>query len=166
MCNDYRSHVSLDDIGAEFGDLRIPLRFPAALPNLEPRDDIRITDIGAVVRSGADGQAELSTMRWSWPGPGGKPVYNFRSEGREFGHGRCLVVADGFYEFTSAPGAAKGARKAKWLFTMTGAPWFCMASLSRQNPDRGDAFTMRTTEPGTYAPPYHNRQTPLLGSGW
>jgi putative SOS response-associated peptidase YedK len=36
--------------------------------------------------------------RWSWPGPDAKPVYNFRSEGREFGSGRCLIVADGFYD--------------------------------------------------------------------
>ena len=33
------------------------------------------------------------------PGPGGKPVYNFRSDGREFSSGRCLIVADGFYEW-------------------------------------------------------------------
>ena len=51
--------------------------------------------------------------RWSWPGSGGKPVYNFRSEGRRFeagrdsatgapgeGFGRCLIPLDAFFEFT------------------------------------------------------------------
>ena len=27
-------------------------------------------------------------------------VYNFRSDGRQFSSNRCLIVADGFYEFT------------------------------------------------------------------
>jgi putative SOS response-associated peptidase YedK len=53
--------------------------------------------------------------RWSWPGHG-KPVYNFRSDGREFRSGRCLIPADGFYEFTNPPDKTKK-RKDKWLFT-------------------------------------------------
>nr|WP_295660976.1 SOS response-associated peptidase family protein [Polymorphobacter sp.] len=85
--------------------------------------------------------AEMVQRRWSWvggsPGSGkaagqaagtaggkgtgraagqaGKPVYNFRSEGRRFDNGptqgRCLIPLDGFYEFTD-PGTAVAAHEA------------------------------------------------------
>jgi putative SOS response-associated peptidase YedK len=161
MCNDYRSRVELGTIGQEFNQLRIPLRFPEGLPNLEPRDDIRITDRAPIVRWGEAG-AELVQRRWSWPGPGGKPVYNFRSDGREFGSGRCLIVADGFYEFTTPLEPRKDKRKDKWLFTVLGEPWFCIAGLWRSNAEVGEAFTMLTTEPGPDVAPYHNRQIAVL----
>jgi putative SOS response-associated peptidase YedK len=168
MCNDYRSRVELGTIGQEFNDLRIPLRFPEGLPNMEPRDDIRITDRAAIVRwSGAspgsgEGSAELVQRRWSWPGPGGKPVYNFRSEGREFRSGRCLIVADGFYEFTTPAEPRADKRKDKWLFTVAGEPWFCIAGLWRATPEAGEAFTMLTTPPGPDVAPYHNRQIAVM----
>lgn len=164
MCNDYRSRVELGTIGQEFNQLRIPLRFPEGLPNLEPRDDIRITDRAPIVRASAAeaGAAELVVRRWSWPGPGGKPVYNFRSEGRTFDRGRCLIVADGFYEFTTpADAATKRARKDKWLFTLAAEPWFCIAGLWRDSP-AGEAFTMLTGAPGPDVAPYHSRQVVIL----
>ena len=48
----------------------------------------------------------MVTRRWSWPGPAGKPVYNYRTEGRRFGNwapasrgcGRCLIPLDAFYD--------------------------------------------------------------------
>jgi putative SOS response-associated peptidase YedK len=117
MCNDYRSHVDLDLIRRAFSDIEICIRFPEGAPNLAPRDDIRITDTAAIVRQGDElGTADLVQRRWSWPGPRGKPVYNFRSEGREFTSGRCLIPADVFYEFT-ASNDPKAKRKHKWLFT-------------------------------------------------
>lgn len=165
MCNDYANHVGAAEIGGAFSDIRIPLRFPGGIPNIEPRDDIRITDPGAVVRSAADapGTAELVTMRWSWPGQGGKPVYNFRSDGRTFREGRCLIVADGFYEFTTIEGAPRSARKAKWRFTLRDAPWFCIAGLWREAPAIGPTFTMLTAPPGPDVAPYHDRQIVVLG---
>lgn len=165
MCNDHRSRVPVERIVDEFSQLKIPLRFPQGLPNIEARDDIRITDRATVVRTGDADAAELLMMRWSWPGPAGKPVYNFRSEGRQFTSGRCLIVADGFYEFTTPEGAKKGARKRKWLFTRAGQPWFCIAGLWCNTPDVGDAFTMLTAEPGPDVAPYHNRQIVVLDRG-
>ena len=113
--------------------------------------------------------AELVIRRWSWPGPGGKPVYNFRSDGREFGNsargGRCLIVADGFYEFTTpevAPGAPKPRRKHKWLFTKPGEEWFCIAGLWRATAEVGEAYTMLTCPPGPDVAPYHGRQVVVL----
>ncbi|WP_324748772.1 SOS response-associated peptidase family protein [Sphingomonas sp. LY54] len=115
------------------------------------------------------GEAELIIRRWSWPGPGGKPVYNFRSDGREFGNsargGRCLIVADGFYEFTTpevAPGQPKPKRKHKWLFTKPGEEWFCIAGLWRATAEVGEAYTMLTCPPGPDVAPYHGRQVVVL----
>ena len=168
MCNDYRSRVELGTIGQEFNDLRIPLRFPEGLPNLEPRDDIRITDRAPIVRwngpatGPGQGAAELVQRRWSWPGQGGKPVYNFRGEGREFRSGRCLIVADGFYEFTTPDTPRPDKRKDKWLFSVAGEPWFCIAGLWRATAEVGEAFTMLTTPPGPDVAPYHNRQIAIM----
>ena len=99
--------------------------------------------------------------RWSWPGQNGKPVYNFRSEGREFTSGRCLIPADGFYEFTD-PADKKKKRKDKWLFTKTGEPWFCIAGIWRTDKDVGEAFTLLTAPPGPDIAPYHDRQIVIL----
>ena len=115
-------------------------------------------------------EAELVVRRWSWPGPGGKPVYNFRSDGREFGNGanggRCLIVADGFYEFTTPevePGQPKPKRKTKWLFTKPGEEWFCIAGIWRTTAEVGEAYTMLTCPPGPDVAPYHGRQVVVLG---
>jgi putative SOS response-associated peptidase YedK len=124
---------------------KIPIRFSEGKPNLEAREDIKITDTAPIVRM-VEGQpcaGELVQRRWSWPGPSGKPVYNFRSEGGEFSSGRCLIPADGFYEFTD-PADKKKRRKDKWLFTKTGEPWFCIAEIWRSVKYVGEAFTMVT----------------------
>lgn len=166
MCNEVRRTVALGQIRDDFSFTRIPLRFPEGAPNLGPLDSIRITDPNAIIRpsTGDEAGAELVVRRWSWPGPGGKPVFNMRSEGRDFGfsstRGRCLVVADGFYEYT-APADPKAKRKHKWLFTVKGEPWFCIAGLWRST-EIGEAFTLLTTEPGPDIAPYHNRQIALL----
>lgn len=170
MCNDIRNTIPTRAIEEAFAQLKIPLVFPTGLPNLEPREDIRITEAMPIIRRREDGDAELVHLRWSWPGPNGKPVYNFRSQGRRFTSGRCLIPTDGFYEFTDPePPAPKRARKTKWLFTMTGEPWFCIAGLWRPSP-MGEAFTMLTTEPGPDIAPYHDRQIVVLRpqdwAGW
>ena len=162
MCNLYSNKVAPDAIARAFGQLRIPLGFPEGLPNIEPRDEIRITDPAPIVRwNSAEAAAELVQRRWSWPGPGGKPVYNFRSDGREFGAGRCLIVADGFYEFTTPREPRADKRKDRWRFAVAGRDWFCIAGLWRTG-ESGEAFTMLTTEPGPDVAPYHNRQVAVL----
>jgi putative SOS response-associated peptidase YedK len=162
MCNEHRRLVALGQIPEDWSHTRIPLVFPEGLPNLAPLDSIRITDPTAIIRMDGEGaNAELVVRRWSWPGPGGKPVFNYRSEGREFPSGRCLIVADGFYEYT-APNEPGRKRKDRWLFTMAGEPWFGIAGLWRSS-DVGEACTMLTTEPGPDVAPYHNRQIVVLG---
>ncbi|HEY0625121.1 MAG TPA: SOS response-associated peptidase [Allosphingosinicella sp.] len=156
MCNDYSNKLDITQIAKMFEGLT----YPEGVPNLEPRDDIRITDRAPIVRASAAGY-ELVQRRWSWPGPGGKPVYNFRSDGRDFPNGRCIILADGFYEFTTHSDP-KSKRKHKWRFTLTGAEWFGIAGLWRAAPDVGEAFTMLTTEPGPDITPYRSRQVVVL----
>ncbi|MEA3065274.1 MAG: hypothetical protein QOJ27_1726 [Sphingomonadales bacterium] len=164
MCNLYSNKVAPDAIARAFDRLGIPLAFPEGLPNIEPRAEVRITERAPVVRWRGD-RAELVQRRWSWPGPGGKPVYNFRSDGREFGNsdrgGRCLIVTDGFYEFTTPAAPRADKRKDRWRFTVAGRDWFCIAGLWRTS-ESGEAFTMLTTEPGPDVAPYHNRQVAVL----
>lgn len=168
MCNEQRRRIALGQIREDWSQTRIPLRFPEGMPNLEPLDSIRITDRNAIIRAadhddgGAPPAAELVVRRWSWPGPRGKPVYNYRSDGRDLARGRCLIIADGFYEFTAPADPAKK-RKDKWLFTLNGHDWFCIAGLWRKDPQVGEAYTMLTCPPGADMAPYHDRQVVVLG---
>jgi len=146
-----------------FADLKIQIRFSEGTPNFQARDDVKITDTAPIVR-GVDGErnaGDLVQRRWSWPAPNGRPVYNFRSEGREFASGRCLIIADGFYEFTD-PDDKKKKRKDKWLFTRKDEPWFCIAGIWRPDKSVGEAFTMLTMDPGPDILPYHDRQIAIL----
>jgi putative SOS response-associated peptidase YedK len=163
MCNDFANRVSYRDIVHAFSHLKLPLLSPTPdrAPNLEPRDDIRPTDVAPVIRP-VEGGVEMVNLRWGLvpPRPKAPPVINFRSEGRRFTAGRCLIPASAFYEFT-------GSRypKTKWRFRRTGEDWFCIAGLWRQGqgPDGADArFTMLTTTPGPDVAPYHDRQVVVL----
>lgn len=159
MCNDFGNHVGFDEYARSFGAVGLPLRWPEMQPNLEPRDDIWPTDPAPVVRRRGDG-VELVRLRWGFPParPKAPPVINFRSEGRRFPVGRCLVPASHFYEFTGSRSP-----KIKWKFTKSGEEWFCIAGLWRAVLDGGgDAFTLLTTEPGPDVAPIHNRQVVVL----
>jgi putative SOS response-associated peptidase YedK len=161
MCNVYRLDKDPDAIRLLFADAGIPLDFPEGIPNFEPRD-IRITDRAPVVRFSADrGVAELVERRWSWPGPTGKPLFNMRSDGRNFPRDRCLAIADGFYEHTAAADP-KQKRKDCWLFRPPEGRYFAIAGLLRSHPQAGEAFTLLTVPPGPDVAQYHNRQIALL----
>lgn len=159
MCNDFGNRIPFDDYLRTFSELGVPMRFPTSAPNLEPRDDIWPTDPAPVIRRREDG-VELVQLRWGFPPtrPKGAPVINFRSEGRRFSVGRCLVPASHFYEFTGTRSP-----KAKWRFTKAGEAWFCFAGLWRPMPDgSGQAFTLLTVEPGPDVAPIHDRQMAIL----
>lgn len=167
MCNDYRLEIDIASIAEDFDDLKIKIRMPEGTPNVAAREDVKIADMSPIVRTveGQRGAGELVNRRWSWPSPQGKPVYNFRSEGREFTSHRCLILADGFYEFTD-PVDPKQKRLDKWLFTMRDHRWFCIAGIWRESP-AGEAFTMLTMDAGPDVAPYHHRQIiPLARDQW
>jgi putative SOS response-associated peptidase YedK len=162
MCNEYRNRKSVRRLIDQCNALNIPLRYPGGIPNAEPSDSIRITDRAPILRNGDDG-VELAMMRWSWPSKKGAPVFNFRSENRRFETAkRCLIPADGFYEFTAAKDA-KAKRKDKWLFTAKRSDLFAIAGMWRTKAANGeDAWTMLTCEPGPDIAPYHDRQVIVL----
>lgn len=150
MCNEYSFQRSLDELLSEFAQLELPLTWEGGAPNLEPRPSIRPTDPSYIL-TGHEGGVRIGQMRWGFPGPKG-PIINFRSEGRSFPRGRCLVPADGFFEFTGAK-----APKSKWLFEPTDGPFLAIAGFIRD-----DRFTLLTCEPGPDIAPYHNRQIAIL----
>lgn len=162
MCNNYRLHVPASVIGDVLKTQGLALTFAGGqVPNFA--GDVRIGDKAPVVTLQGEA-AQLAMTPWAWKSPQGRPVFNFRSDGRAFPlEGRCLIPADGFYEFT-APQAGH-TRKTKWLFTAAAEPWFWIAGIIRQ-----DAFAMLTTEPGPCVAPIHDRQVVVLsldaGRAW
>jgi hypothetical protein len=85
--------VQPDDAGSRARDSRAAVR--ARLPQSEM---VRINDMAPVMRASGNG-VELVPMNFSFASSGAKggPVFNFRSEGRDFSNsGRCLVPARGF----------------------------------------------------------------------
>lgn len=162
MCNLYRLEKAPDAILRLVRELGSSLAVPEGTPNFEPRD-VRISERAPILRAAGGGDGlELVQRRWSWPGPGGKPVFNFRGEGRRFDPAeRCVVLADGFYEFT-APGDPKARRKDRWLFTWPGHDWFGIAGVVRADPNVGEEFSLLTCPAGPDLAPYHDRQVVLL----
>ncbi len=160
MCNLYRMEKAPDAIAGLVRELGRQLDFPEGVPNFQPRE-VRITDRAPILRTGsAGGSVALVERRWSWPGPGGRPVFNFRGEGRRFATpDRCVAITDGFYEFTAVPDSK---RKRRWLFTWPGHEWFGIAGLLRDEPSVGEAFTLLTSPPGPDIAPYHSRQVAVL----
>lgn len=154
MCNLYQLRKGVDEIRQLFADQGLQLSFPEGVPNLEPKE-IRITDPAPIVRIGQGG-LEMIIRRWSWPGPNGKPVFNLRSEGRNFSN-RCLAIADGFYEFTTSDNP-KAKRKDKWLFSPANGGLLGIAAVIRTVTGIGEAFSMLTADSSAEVAPIHNRQ--------
>lgn len=157
MCNDYEQHVThkqyLDAIKA------LELDTTDARAELPQADDIRIGDMGPVLRAAGNG-VEVVSMRFGWPPPRPKapPVFNFKSDGRHFDKSkRCLVILSGFFEFTGTKSP-----KAKHRFSLKGSPIMAIAGLWSEDADGALSFTMLTTEPGPDIAPIHDRQVCVI----
>lgn len=128
-------------------------------PELPRADDIRIGDMGPVLRAAGNG-AELILMRFGWPAPRPKapPVFNFKSDNRHFDQSRrCVIVLSGFYEFTGTKSP-----KTKHRFRLKDSPVMGIAGLWSEADDGALSFTMLTTEPGPDIAPIHDRQVCIL----
>ncbi len=159
MCNDYEQHVAWAEYQAAVraSELATPAsEGPADLP---PADDIRIGDLGPVLRAAGNG-AELVLMRFGWPPPRPKaaPVFNFKSDGRHFDKSRrCVIVLSGFFEFTGTKSP-----KTKHRLSLIGSPVMGIAGLWSEDDAGALSFTMLTTEPGPDIAPIHDRQVCVL----
>lgn len=102
MCNAYEQHVRWVEYTRMMQDLELGIPTQQTELDLPQSDMVRINDMAPVMRAAGNG-VELEQMNFSFaPGrPKGGPVFNFRSEGRDFSKsGRCLIPASGFFEFT------------------------------------------------------------------
>jgi putative SOS response-associated peptidase YedK len=159
VCNDYGNRIPYSRYDDAFSHLKLPLFVQGNGPDLAPRDDILIRDTAPVILRAGDGVERV----WAPRAPNKTPIFNFRSEKRNFGRStRCLIPASHFFEFTT-PTDPKQKRKDKWRFTLAGANWFCIAGIIRADAIDGEAcFTMLTTEPGDDVAAYHDRQVVVL----
>jgi len=141
---------------------------------IEVRYNIAPTQEAAVVRS-RDGRRRLEALRWglvpSWaddPSIGGRLI-NARSEtaaerpsfAESFRERRCLVPADGFYEWEGGPGRA---RQPYWIRRVDGAP-FAMAGLWDRWASGAsvlESFSILTTEANERLADLHDRMPVLL----
>jgi putative SOS response-associated peptidase YedK len=169
MCASFAATASYRDYVEALGAVRLPLVWPRpeAAPNLEPRDPVRPTDPAPVIRLRDDG-VELVQMRFGFKParPKAGPIINFRSEGRRFGRGRCLVPVSWFYEYTG-----EKYPKTRWKIFRPGEPFFCLAAICRAGEgDWPESFSLLTIEPGPDVAPYHNRAVVALAPadwpGW
>ncbi len=161
-----------------------------AVPVLEPRFNIAPTQDVAAVRStevpqsgnasdgtgATDGGRELVMLRWGlvphWarePDPIGRALINARSETvadkpsfrDSFRFRRCLVVADGFYEWKP-----EGKRKQPyWIRMATGTPFGFAALWDRWDGGEGpivESCTILTTEANETLRPLHDRMPVIV----
>ena len=158
MCNDFGNHIPYDDYLRAFSQTRIPVRWPSAAPNLEPRDDIWPTDTAPVIRQTDDGH-EFIQLRWGFPPtkPKGRRLSISVPRNDAFRVGRCLVPASHFYEFTG-----KNRRRPNGNSRKPARTGSALRACGDRCPEGGGAFTLLTTEPGPDVAPIHDRQMVIL----
>jgi putative SOS response-associated peptidase YedK len=133
---------------------------------LEPSDDIRPGSMQPVVYVHSSGERAIALMRWGFKTPD-RLLFNARSENittanfwkDSFLKRRCLVPADGFYEW----GKGAGREKTKFVFTVAGREPFGLAGVwsSWKNPKTGErepTFSILTGEANGVMRPIHDRQ--------
>ena len=162
MCSRY-SFTSPAEAVRQFFDLMGPLG-----TNLAPQPDIRPTDRAPIVRLNAAGERELVALRW-WLVPrwakevsqkytmfnaAGETLRDRASYREPFRHRRCLVPADGFFEWP----VIEGKKIKHWLGLKTGG-LFAMAGLwerAEQVPEGPlESFTIVTTAANAIVTRHH-----------
>lgn len=189
MCNRYGYRHPLNALIDEFSEIG-PVRWDRLEPN-QPLDQIRPTDRAPVIRRTEEG-AELAMLRWGlipsfWTGPAGEwgrfrnartgrveknPFTNARSESISktsayqgaYAHGRCLIPATEYFEWTRDPQTPKG-RSLMWKFTVPGQPVFAFAGIwdrARTADGVVESFALLTSAPGPDQARYHEREPVVL----
>jgi putative SOS response-associated peptidase YedK len=156
----------------------IPLRFQVVADQLElvPRYNVAPGQFVPVVRTDSGGGRALQLQRfglipsWSKDGPPKFATFNARGEDieqkatykRPFLRQRCLVPADGFYEWRT-----EGKLKIPQYFRRQDGDLFAFAAVFDvwREPSSGDpigSFSLVTTEPNDLIRPIHNRMPVIL----
>ena len=127
MCNAYEQHVKWEEYVRTMQALELAIPSHQSGLDLPQADDIRINQMGPVMRAAGDAMVELAPMNFGLPSDQPKrcPVFNFRSDGRDFSKTlRCLIPASGFFEFTGTKYP-----KTKHRFTLNDAPFMAIAGI-------------------------------------
>lgn len=168
MCGRYSITQPVDALARIYGFLE--------RLNLPPRYNAAPTQELPVVRAGADGRRHLVLLRWglipSWAEDAaiGSRLINARAETvatkpafrDSFRRRRCLVPADGFYEWQAVPGART---KRPWrIHPADGGPFAFAGLWARWEGADGTAesFTILTTEADAVVAPIHRRMPVIL----
>ena len=169
MCGRYTLSTPVEKLAEEFG-------IAGQLPDLQPSYNVAPTrEVPAVVSSGEGRRLEM--LRWglipSWadePGVGSRMI-NARSETvaekpsfrRAFKKSRCLMLADGFYEWRKE----NGGKQSYYVRMKTGQP-FAFAGLW-ESWDRGEealrSCAILTTGANSVLDGIHDRMPVILPSG-
>jgi len=154
--------------------MRRLFKFKNATPNLQPIYNAAPTQILPVVRLGQEGERELVTLKWglipSWAKDAklGFSTINARAETvhqkpafrTAFRKRRCLVPADGFYEWQP------GEKKQPYRITMADGEPFAMAGLWERW-EEIESFTIIVTAGNSLMKPIHDRMPVILpGEIW
>lgn len=153
------------------------------LPNLGPRYNIAPTQEVPVLRQDpADGKRHLGLLRWglipAWAKEAaiGSRMINARAESvaekpafrAAFRQRRCLIPADGFYEWKAAPkDAGPKAPKQPYLITLAGCGPFAFAGLweawnDKASGEKVESFTIITTKANAALAEIHHRMPVIL----
>lgn len=145
---------------------------------IEPRYNIAPTQFIAAIRDDEDKQRELVMLRWGlvpfWakdPSIGNRMI-NARAETvaekpayrAAYRHRRCVVLADGFYEWRR-----EGDAKTPWFISLASGEPFALAGLWENWTDKesGDSLqttTLITTAANDFMVPLHHRMPVILES--
>jgi putative SOS response-associated peptidase YedK len=166
MCGRY-TLTNPEDIAARFG-----LGAPAET-RIEPRFNVAPSQGVPVIVARETGPT-LTTMRWgfqpAWMRSDGQrpPPINARSESllerpmfrSSVAHGRCLIPADGFYEWMVVPGQKT---KQPMYIRLKGGPIFAFAGLYVQGKDDvGETCVIVTTAANEVISSIHERMPVIL----
>ena len=144
------------------------LTAPYLESNFPPRYNIAPTQDSFVVRL-KDGKRELESMRWGlvpWfakDTKGAARTINAQSETADvkptfrdaWQKGRCLVVADGFYEWPEP-------KRPRFITLKDDAPFAFAGLWDRWGPEKLKTFTILTTTPNEFMAEVHNRMPVML----
>lgn len=164
MCNEFANYEGYRDWveGFSHTKLKILKPGPESAPNWLPEPSIRTTDLAPIIRPFDDG-LELLRLPWGLKPdkPKGRPVINMRSEGRQFGRGRCLIPVSCFFEFTGTTYP-----KTRWKIDMADGSWFMFAGIIGHNHkddhEVEEAFTLLTSDPSPEIAEVHDRQPVIV----
>ncbi|APR86140.1 Hypothetical protein A7982_11489 [Minicystis rosea] len=157
MCGRYT--LTYSDLG-QVAELLGAILDPAAAALHRPR--YNVTPSSACILARFDGEARLVPALWGLK-IAGRFVINARAESaairfeEAYARGRCVVPADGFYEWSGD----KNARRPVWFHDPGGRPLF-LAGLLVDQPAAPPAFTLLTVAARPPVAAVHDRMPLLL----